>query len=313
MKIKAIKKLTYEYGYEQSILPMLYKSKEPILIKIKNFTDKFNLDYFIERFNQQITYSIFENNIQIDERAGDLTSILNEIKNNKPYRIFGICLPLAESSSIESHIPLWKKIPLRPRFFRKDFKVGYYFGGKGAHTEMHYDRKHSCNLHICLSGKKELLLFTQDQSDAIYKVPFISNSLINFGYPLSQINKEFPRLREAEGYRIILEQGDMLFMPRNCWHYTTYMEPSASATYAFYPKKLLHIVGYFTGHFFLGYKNYIGLAQLPFFQKFSEYYAHASGIKKIGFKCLEKFMLYFLFFPVSIYNIIKGDIRFKKK
>ncbi|KTC91975.1 hypothetical protein [Legionella cincinnatiensis] len=154
MQIKHIRVLEYEYGYEELIKNILYNSNEPILIKIKNFTDKFSLDYFIDRFSGETIYSTFENNLFVNHQRSRLKTALCEIKMNKPYRIFSQIFPRNESKKIEEYVPLWQKFPLRPRFFNKDYKVGYYFGGNGAHTEMHYDREHCCNLHLCLSGKK---------------------------------------------------------------------------------------------------------------------------------------------------------------
>ncbi|KTD11519.1 eukaryotic small stress protein PASS1 [Legionella gratiana] len=304
MQLKKIRVLEYEYGYEELIMKILYNSKEPMLIKIKNFTDKFSLDYFIERFSGKTIYSVFENNIHVDNQSNELKEALIAIKENKPYRIFSQIFSRNESAKIECHVPLWQKFPLRPRFFNKDYKVGYYFGGNGAHTEMHYDREHCCNLHLCLSGKKELLLFTQDQSDNIYKLPFISNSFIDFGHPKDFISKKFPRINKAEGYQVVLEKGDMLFMPRNCWHYTTYLEPSTSATYVFYPNKFFHLYGYLTGHFFCGFKDHFRISEWPWFKKFSQNYALAAGWKKIYFKMIEKALFTFMFLPISIYNMI---------
>lgn len=125
--------------------------------------------------------------------------VISQIKNNKPYRIFGQLLSRDESAKIEYYVPLWQKIPQRPRFFNEILKVIYFFGGKGAHTEMHFDREHCCNLHLCLSGTKQVLLFTHDQSDFIYKLPFVGNSLIDFGYPLETIENDFPRVKQFYG------------------------------------------------------------------------------------------------------------------
>lgn len=304
MFLNEIRVIDYEYGYDELIKKILYEAKEPILIKIKNFPDKFSLDYFDERFCGQTTYTVFEKNICVGHQSSDLGAALSEIKNNKPYRIFGQIFPRDESSKIESYVPLWKKFPLRPRFFNKDYTVSYYFGGNGAHTEMHYDREHSCNLHLCLSGKKEILLFTEDQSEHIYKLPFISNSFIDFGYSMDFIRKNFPKINRAQGYKVTLEKGDMLFMPGNCWHYTTYLEPSAAATYAFYPKKFYHLYGYLTGHFFCGFKDNFRVSEWSFIKKFTKRYVLATGWKKVFYKVIEKSLLSMMFLPISLFNMI---------
>ncbi|HHF0523896.1 TPA: cupin-like domain-containing protein [Legionella anisa] len=306
MKIKKIQEVEYEYGQEEYIKRLLYQSKEPILIKIRNFTDKFTLDYFKNLLEGIITYDMYENDCWQSHQRGDFTTVMSQIKNNMPYRIFGQSFPRKYSEVIERHVPLWQKIPFRPRYFNKRLKVIYFFGGKGAHTEIHFDREHCCNLHLCLSGRKQLLLFTKDQSKYIYKLPFVGDSLVEFGQPMDLLCKQFPKLNQAEGYDVTLEHGDMLFLPKNCWHYTTYLDASAAASYIFYPNKLLQFYGYFTGYFFIGYKSPNGfkISDWPLFERFSRNYALAEGKKKYLFKIIE-FASYIVLLPtISILSKI---------
>ena len=248
MKTKNITTLEYQYGDEEKIKSILYQSSEPILIKIKNFTDEFSLDYFEKHIKGTTKYEVFENGHSVAYKNDDFTHAITQIKKNLPYRIFGQFLSRQQSYEIEQHVPLWQTIPFRPRFFQNFIKVAYFFGGKDSRTDMHFDREHCCILHLCLSGKKQLLLFTEAQNDNVYKLPFIGDSLIDFSQPMATLCKQFPRINQAEGYNVTLETGDMLFMPKNCWHYTTYLDASASASYVFYPKKILQFYGYLTGH-----------------------------------------------------------------
>ncbi|WP_392537785.1 cupin-like domain-containing protein [Legionella sp. 227] len=311
MKIMDVKTIDYFYGDEENIKNILYKSKEPLLIKIKNFRGNFDLDYFEKHIQADTTYATFENNRRVAHQPADFGTIIAKIKQNMPYRIFGQILTEKQSAEIEKHIPLWQHIPLRPRYFNKTLKVIYFFGGQNTHTYMHYDREHCSNLHVCLSGRKRFLLFTQDQSEALYKLPFVSDSLIDFSRPLEEINQQYPRSKQAQGYRVTLEKGDMLFMPRNCWHYTEYLEPSSSACYIFYPQKILHIYGYFTGYFFLGFKEPTGflISNWPFVKKFSERYALATGVKKFLMKMIE-FIIFPIILPiVSILALIAHKLK----
>ncbi|KTD11712.1 eukaryotic small stress protein PASS1 [Legionella gratiana] len=302
MKIKKIQEIDYQYGQEESLKKLLYRSKEPIVLKIESFSEKYNLDYFEKLLCGEIGYDTYENNLWKSYQSNNYETVIKQMKNNMAYRIFGLILPRQLSAEIENHVPLWQKIPLRPRYFNKKLKVAYFLGGKGAHTEIHFDREHCCILHLCLSGKKQFLLFTEDQNKYIYKLPYIGDSLIEFGYPWDALCHQFPRLNQAEGYNIILEPGDMLFLPKNCWHYTTYLEASAAASYVFYPNKLLQFYGYFTGYFFMGYKEANGfkIADWPFFKKFSERYAVAEGKKKFLFKLIEVISYAFLLPIISI-------------
>lgn len=311
MKKRKITSLEYRYGDEECIKNILYSAKEPILIKIKGLTEEFTLDYFIQNIKAQTTYCTYKNNKAIAHQAGDFSTVVFDIKNNKPYRIFGQILYRNQSKEIEKHVPLWQSIPFRPRYFNPLIKVAYFFGGQHTNTNIHFDREHCSNLHLCLYGKKELLLFTEDQSDTIYKTPFISDSLIDFSRPINELIQTFPRLKKAECYQVVLEHGDMLFMPKNCWHYTQYHAPSAAATYVFYPKKRDQIYGYFTGYFFLGYSEALGfgISNWRVFKNFSRRYALATGYKKMLYKLAESFLFFFMLPVISVLAIISYKLK----
>lgn len=312
MRQKKIETLTYNYGEEKKLQDILFKAKEPILIRIKGFPNTFTIDYFIKNNHSLINYSVFDNYRYVEEKSGDLAETLEEIKNNKPYRIFGQYFTRKYSSLIEKYVPLWQTIPFRPRFYNPLLKVAYFFGGRGSATENHFDREHCCNLHLCMSGRKQVLLFTKDQSDYLYKVPYIGNSLIDFSQPLEQLQKKYPRLKEAAVYNVILNPGDMIFMPRNCWHYTRYLDASTSATFIFYTNQFWQFYGHFTGYFFLGYQWHttsLKISEWILFKKFSYIYAMSTGWKKFFLKCIENISYIFLLPLISIGAIFSPKIR----
>lgn len=316
MHLKKIKTFIYNYGEEKKLQDILFKAKEPFLIHIKEFPPSFTIDYFREKHSGQANYSIFDDYKHVGEGSDDLKEVLNQIKNNKSYRIFGQLFKRKDSAIIEQHVPLWQTIPFRPRYYNPILKVAYFFGGRGSATEIHFDREHCCNLHLCMSGQKQVLLFTEDQSDYLYKLPYIGDSLIDFGESTNLLEKKYPRLKEATGYKVILNPGDMIFMPRNCWHYTQYLEPSTSATYIFYTNKLWQFYGYFTGFFFLGYKwHYASLkiSEWSLFKKFSLMYALSKGWRKILLKCIENISFIFLLPLVSLITIVCFKIKVLKK
>lgn len=313
MIFKKIPELVYEYGQEQEIIKILNKSKEPILIKIKEFTSQFDLDYFAAHMSCMTTYDTYENSQKTAHESGDFYYVLSEIKKNKPHRIFGQIVSPEINSEIEEHVPLWKTIPRRPRFFNKWINIVYFFGGKGSHTEMHFDREHCCIMHLCLCGQKKFLLFTEDQNEHLYKTPFVGDTLVDFGLPREELEKKFPKLQKAEGYEVTLAQGDMLFMPRNCWHFTTYLDASAAASYVFYPKKFFQFYGYVTGYFYMALlernRGGIGLYGLPLFNKFRVAYAQAEGKKKFWLKCIERTLFVILLPILSLYTKIAFKLR----
>lgn len=318
MKIKKLNQLEYRphHGEEKKIMQILYQSKEPVLIKIKNFTGKFSVEYFEKNIQGTTKYSTFDNYRLGSHHAGDFSTVMSQIKKNMPHRIFCQCISREQSARIERHIPLWQKIPYRPRFFNDLLKVTYFFGGKGSETGIHFDREHCCLLHLCLGGKKELLLFTEAQSEHLYKIPYVGDSLIDFSEPLSTLYKTFPRLKQAEGYKIVMEKGDMLFLPKNCWHYTRYLDAASSATYSFYPQKILQFYGCLTGWFYQGYKTeagIFGISHWSIFKKFSRHYAFSTGTIKFFLKIIETVSFVFLLPTFSMLGRVFYHLKLKQR
>ena len=50
--------------------------------------------------------------------------------------------------------------------------------------------------------------------------------------------KKYPALQYAEGYRVILQPGETLFIPSAYWHYMRYLTPSISMTLRAFPTSL---------------------------------------------------------------------------
>jgi hypothetical protein len=119
-----------------------------------------------------------------------------------------------------------------PEHLMKGFVKKYpmlFVGGASSITHMHFDIDLSHILHTQFGGRKRVLLFPYQEQHKIYRKPFEVLSLADFSHyydaEKSQVNYEdFPALRMARGYDIILEPGDTLFMPAGYWHHMEYLE-----------------------------------------------------------------------------------------
>ncbi|HBY67603.1 MAG TPA: cupin [Flavobacteriaceae bacterium] len=102
-----------------------------------------------------------------------------------------------------------------------------FFGGEDSYTFMHYDIDLANIFHFHFHGKKEVILFDQQQNDYLYKIPhsLITREDIDFTNP--DYNK-WPALKEAKGFRAQLEHGNVLYMPEGYWHYMRYITPGFS-------------------------------------------------------------------------------------
>lgn len=134
--------------------------------------------------------------------------------------------------NIFSHAPQLSKDFTWPEHLMKGFVKRapmLFVGGQGSITHMHFDIDLSHILHTQFMGKKRVLLFPNEEQYKLYRKPFEVLSIADFSkyYDAEETKvdlKEFPALAHANGYDIILEPGDTLFMPGGYWHHMEYME-----------------------------------------------------------------------------------------
>ena len=102
-----------------------------------------------------------------------------------------------------------------------------FIGGEDSHTFMHYDIDLANIFHFHFEGKKQCILFDQDQTKYLYKIPhsLIPREDIDFSNPDF---KKWPALQHAKGYVANLNHGEILYMPEGYWHYMRYITPGFS-------------------------------------------------------------------------------------
>ena len=118
-----------------------------------------------------------------------------------------------------------------PENLMKGFVKSYpmlFTGGKTSITHMHFDIDLSHILHTQFLGKKRVLLFPKEEQFKLYRKPFEVLSLADFSNYYKNNGtpdyENFPALRLAQGYEVILDHGDTLFMPAGYWHHMEYLE-----------------------------------------------------------------------------------------
>jgi hypothetical protein len=96
-----------------------------------------------------------------------------------------------------------------------------FFGGQGSHVALHYDIDMA---HVFLNqihGRKRVVLFSHEQSRNLYQHPYTVASYIDVNNP---DYVKYPALRNVEGYDVMLQPGETLFMPSGYWHYIEYTD-----------------------------------------------------------------------------------------
>lgn len=112
-----------------------------------------------------------------------------------------------------------------------------FFGGSNARVLMHYDVDMSDFFHVHFEGKKRILLFNQQQSKYLYKVPLSVHTIEAIDYENPDYEK-YPALKKAEGYEVFMEHGDLLYIPSAWWNFNRYLEPGFSMSMREMPSPL---------------------------------------------------------------------------
>lgn len=145
---------------------------------------------------------------------------------------------LLKSEPTKYRIFLWnvlKEVPILQKDFKfPDFGIRLmkglpmlFFGGSDSHTFMHYDIDLANIFHFHFEGKKQCILFSQDETKHLYKIPhsLITREDIDFANPDL---KKWPALKNAKGHITHLEHGNVLYIPEGYWHHMKYITPGFS-------------------------------------------------------------------------------------
>ncbi len=212
-----------------------YNPRKPVVMRnlAKQWPayEKWTWDYF-KRVAGDKKLGIY-NNVKSDaytpiNKADDYTTFGEYIdmisKGPAAWRIFFF--------NIFAHAPQLKQDFFWPDRYVKGFLKSLpslFAGGAGSITHMHFDIDLPNLIHTQFIGKKRVLLFPNKEKYKLYRKPFEVLSLADFSnYYDAQKSKidaaKFPAIERAEGYDVILEHGDTLFIPSGYWHHMEYLE-----------------------------------------------------------------------------------------
>lgn len=106
-------------------------------------------------------------------------------------------------------------------------KIELYIGGQGGtFPVLHYDGAATHAFLMQIYGQKQFIIFPPNQTRYLYPLP----SKVNF----SEVNVEkpdlekFPLFAKAVPMTLVLQPGELLFIPSGWWHTTRMLSPSIS-------------------------------------------------------------------------------------
>jgi len=118
--------------------------------------------------------------------------------------------------------------------------TGLFIGMAGQITKLHYDWWHGWLTQTI--GRKRVLLLPPGESRYLYcHSPFfgaLDRGLTRLPPDLETLTGEFPDTRLAKRYDILLEPGDMLYIPPFWWHEVYYLDHAISFGFRFKPRLL---------------------------------------------------------------------------
>ena len=225
---------------KENFLKNYFQPQKPVIIEgyINNWPayQKWSLDYIKQVAGDKIV-PLYDNRPVRHEEG------FNQAHAEMKMRDY---IDLLKSEPTKFRIFLWnilKEVPeLQNDFEFPDFGIRLlkklpmlFFGGKDSYTFMHYDIDLANIFHFHFEGKKQCILFDQQQNNYLYKVPhsLITREDIDFSNP--DFNK-WPALQKAKGYVANLNHGDILYMPEGYWHYMRYLTPGFSMSLRAIPR-----------------------------------------------------------------------------
>jgi lysine-specific demethylase 8 len=209
--------------------------KKPVVIKgfARNWgaTKKWDLDYFLALDEDKDITLLSGNFIQEDNRYSKAT-----------FKEYILKLKDAESNDkkVDDYLTTLDIFNYFPKLsgdtdfsiFEKCTAVNdvtAWIGPKGTISGFHNDT--GKNLYAQIKGKKMFILASTKYNDYLYP----SSKYIN-GAVASRVNinnfspEKYPKFMEAEFKSIILEPGDVLYVPSGWWHYVQSLDTSISVS-----------------------------------------------------------------------------------
>jgi hypothetical protein len=154
---------------------------------------------------------------------------------------FGDCLPLLQGAPPRVYmagVPIAEYLPMLAEDLGElDFvapdrqqKRQLWISGRNSKGPLHYDLDD--NIHVVVAGRKRFLLFDYAQTPALYAHPTFSETPHYSRVDAQEPDlTHFPAFRDAAGYDITLQRGQMIYIPTGCWHQVITEEPSVAINF----------------------------------------------------------------------------------
>ncbi|AUP77238.1 cupin-like domain-containing protein [Flavivirga eckloniae] len=218
-----------------------FKKKKPVIIKgLANTwesTKKWNLDFFLGLEDDKDVYLLSDNFIQDDNRyrKASFKDYIKQLKdaeeNDKNFKDYLTTLDIFEYyPNLKSHIDF--------SFFEKHTKVNditAWIGPANTISGFHADTAN--NVYAQIKGRKMFIICSTKFNKTMYPSSKHIYGAVASDVDINNFEKDrFPEFKNNDFMSVILEPGDVLFVPQNWWHYVQALDPSISISNFGYTK-----------------------------------------------------------------------------
>ncbi len=208
---------------------------KPVIIKSggKNTSafKKWNPDYLKSIIGEKTVDVKYSKKGVFNYRKGEVTNLNLSFNEAVTYMNLNNSVYIQQASIVDHYPELLPDVDEPPWVEKTDTGriTNFWFGGAGCVSPLHFDKSH--NFLYQIFGRKELILFTPDDTKYLYpdsQANFTHISLINPDNPDLDL---YPLFKEAQAYRIVLDPGDVLYLPLYWWHQVRSLDLSISINY----------------------------------------------------------------------------------
>jgi len=235
----------------ESFLNNFYAQNKPVIIRnsLLEVYKKYDIYYLYN------TYDNFEVEIQANrENTENYESKSNDLKSNMGFKDFLNIVNNQTSNNIYmtannnnneniKHIKNDILYNLRNdnyapwSYLNNDYdgRSFLWIGPKGTKTPWHYDLTN--NLFIQIQGQKKITLIPFEHNINMYNNNHVYTDIPSFDYNLEEVYNKFPNFSNIKPIELIINEGDVLFIPLGWWHKVQSLNPSISLSFTNFKAK----------------------------------------------------------------------------
>ncbi|WP_080682627.1 cupin-like domain-containing protein [Sorangium cellulosum] len=216
-----------------------YKTKTPVVIEggASSWTRRWSFDWLDEKYgSQEIAFSTDPVGA---EKVGRVR-LRDYLRSLDATDAYGDQLEASDFRGISGYYEVPAYVPM-PR----QLTVALWVGPSGTIAHFHKDyyyqipflRNENCFVQIC--GKKQFVLVPPAYDDCMCTASSDSTNVKSEILLNAWDRATHPRLAEARMMQTVVGPGDILYLPRDHWHYVTSLEKSISLSFWWYPESLV--------------------------------------------------------------------------